>query len=136
MISHRVTEGTEDQQQRVNAITERIIGCAIEVHKQLGPGLLESVYESALCVELELARMRYQQRVPVSVSYKGHVLGDLRLDLLVEDLVVVEIKSVERIEPVFEAQVLSYLKLSGKRLGLLINFNNRLVKTGIQRFIL
>jgi GxxExxY protein len=136
MIRHRATEGTEEQQERVNAITERIIGCAIEVHKQPGPGLLESVYESAMCVELELADLQYQQQVPISVSYKGNAVGDLRLDLLVENLVVVEIKSVERIDPVFEAQVLSYLKLSGKRLGLLINFNNRLVKNGIQRFIL
>jgi len=136
MISHGATESTETELERINSISERVIGCAIEVHKQLGPGLLESVYESALCVELELAGLRYQQQVPVSVSYKGRVVGDLRLDLLVENLVVVEIKSVERSEPVFEAQVLSYLKLSGKRLGLLINFNNRLVKTGIQRFIL
>jgi GxxExxY protein len=136
MISHRATESTETELERINSISERVIGCAIEVHKQLGPGLLESVYESALCVELQLAGLQYQQQVPVSVSYKGHLIGDLRLDLLAENLVVVEIKSVERTEPVFEAQVLSYLKLSGKRLGLLINFNNRLVKTGIQRFIL
>ena len=136
MISHRATENTETELDRINSISQGIIGCAIEVHKLLGPGLLESVYESALCVELGLAGLQYQQQVPVSVSYKGHVIGDLRLDLLVENLVVVEIKSVERIEPVFEAQILSYLKLSGKKLGLLINFNNRLVKTGIQRFIL
>jgi GxxExxY protein len=136
MISHRGTESTEVQLERINAITERVIGCSIEVHKQLGPGLLESIYESALCVELELAGLHYQQQVPVSVSYETRVIGDLRLDLLVENLVVVEIKSVERIEPVFEAQVLTYLKLSGKRVGLLINFNSRLLKTGIQRFIL
>lgn len=136
MLSHRATESTEIELERINSISERVIGCAIEVHKQLGPGLLESIYEAAFCVELELAGLQYQQQVPVSVSYKGHVIGDLRLDLLVENLVVIEIKSVERIEPVFEAQVLSYLKLSGKRLCLLINFNNRLVKTGIQRFIL
>jgi GxxExxY protein len=136
MLSHSATENTETELERINFISERVIGCAIEVHKQLGPGLLESVYESALCVELGLAGLQFQQQVPVSVSYKGRVIGDLRLDLLVENLVVIEIKSVDRIEPVFEAQILSYLKLSGKRLGLLINFNNRLVKTGIQRFIL
>jgi len=136
MLSHKATENTETELKRINSISERVIGCAIEVHKQLGPGLLESVYESALCVELELAGLQFQQQVPLSVSYKGRVIGDLRLDLLVENLVVIEIKSVDRIEPVFEAQILSYLKLSGKRLGLLINFNNRLVKTGIQRFIL
>ena len=117
-------------------MTERIIGCGIEVHKQLGPGLLESIYESALCVELELAGLRYERQVPVSVSYKARNIGDLRLDLVVENLVLVEIKSVERIEPVFEAQVLTYLKISGKKVGLLINFNSRLLKTGIQRFVL
>src|SRR5579859_4840233 len=105
MLSHRVTEGTEQQEKQINAITERIIGCAIEVHRHLGPGLLESVYESALCVELELSGLQYQRQVPVCVTYKGHVVGELRLDLLVENCVVVEMKSVERIEPVFEAQI-------------------------------
>jgi len=136
MISHRATESTEVELERINALTKRIIGCAIEVHRQLGPGLLESIYESALCVELELAGLQFQRQVPVSVPYKTHIIGDLRLDLLVENLVVVEIKSAERIESVFEAQVLTYLKVSGKKVGLLINFNSRLLKTGIQRFIL
>ncbi len=136
MISHRATESTEVELERINALTKRIIGCAIEVHRQLGPGLLESIYESALCVELELAGLQFQRQVPVSVPYKTQIIGDLRLDLLVENLVVVEIKSVERIESVFEAQVLTYLKVSGKKVGLLINFNSRLLKTGIQRFIL
>ena len=136
MISHRATESTEEKLERVNALTERIIGCAIEVHRQLGPGLLESIYESALCIELSLAGLRFERQVPVAVSYKSQIIGDLRLDLLVENLVVVEIKSVERIEAVFEAQVLTYLKVSRKKVGLLINFNSRLLKTGIQRFIL
>ncbi len=136
MLSHRATESTEVKLETINAMTERIIGYGIEVHKQLGPGLLESIYESALCVELELAGLRYERQVPVSVSYKTRTIGDLRLDLVVENLVLVEIKSVERIEPVFEAQVLTYLKVSGKKVGLLINFNSRLLKTGIQRFIL
>lgn len=136
MISHRDTESTEVELERINALTEQIIGCAIEGHRQLGPGLLESIYESALCVELDLAGLHYERQVPVSVSYKTRIVGDLRLDLVVENLVVAEIKSVERIEPVFEAQALTYLKVSGKRVGLLINFNSRLLKTGIQRFIL
>jgi GxxExxY protein len=136
MLSHRATESTEVKLETINAMTERIIGCGIEVHRQLGPGLLESIYESALCVELDLAGLRYERQVPVSVSYKSRNIGDLRLDLVVENLVLVEIKSVERIEPVFEAQVLTYLKVSGKKVGLLINFNSRLLKTGIQRFIL
>jgi GxxExxY protein len=136
MISHRATESTEADLDRINALTERIIGCAIEVHRQLGPGLLESIYESALCVELGLAGLQFQRQVPVSISYKSQVIGDLRLDLVIENLVVAEIKSVERMEPLFEAQVLTYLKVSGKKVGLLINFNSRLLKTGIQRHIL
>jgi GxxExxY protein len=119
-----------------NAITERIIKCAIEVHKQLGPGLLESVYEDGMTVEFELDGLHYKRQVKLPVIYKGRQLGEYRLDLLVEDLVVVEIKSVERYDPVFEAQVLTYLKLTQKRVGLLINFNSRLVKDGIKRFIL
>ena len=119
-----------------NAITERIIKCAIEVHKQLGPGLLESIYEDAMTVEFELEGLRYSQQVKLPVIYKGRELGELKLDLLVEDMVVVEVKSVERYDPVFEAQVLTYLKLTKKRVGLLINFNSRLVKDGIKRFIL
>jgi GxxExxY protein len=136
MISHRATESTEADLDRINALTERIIGCAIEVHRQLGPGLLESIYESALCVELGLAGLQFQRQAPVSISYESQVIGDLRLDLVIENLVVAEIKSVERMEPLFEAQVLTYLKVSGKKVGLLINFNSRLLKTGIQRFIL
>lgn len=119
-----------------NAITERIIKCAIEVHKQLGPGLLENIYEEAISVEFELDGLHYIQQFRLPVLYKGRVLGEYRLDLLVEDMVVLEIKSVERYDPVFEAQVLTYLKLTQKRVGLLINFNSRLVKDGIKRFIL
>jgi len=119
-----------------NAITERIIRCAIEVHKQLGPGLLENIYEEAIVVEFEFDGLHYIQQFKLPVLYKGRVLGEYRLDLLVEDMVVVEIKSVERYDPVFEAQVLTYLKLTQKRVGLLINFNSRLVKDGIKRFIL
>ena len=136
MISHGATECTEPSLEKVNAITERVIGCAIEVHRQLELGLLESIYEAALCIELERTGIGFERQLPFSVSYKGCVIGDLRLDLLVEQLVVVEIKSVERIEPLFGAQILRYLKISGKRVGLLINFNSRLLRTGIQRFIL
>jgi len=120
----------------INMLTEKIIGCAIAVHKQLGAGLLESLYENALCIELKDAGLRFERQVAIPVVYKGQLVGDHRLDLVVEDLVVVELKSVERIEPVFEAQVLTYLKISGKKVGLLINFNSRLLTQGIQRFIL
>lgn len=130
--------GVADDQdlQKVNALTERIIGCAIQVHKQLGPGLLEAIYESALCVEFDAEGLRYQRQVEVPVKSRGKVIGQHRLDLIVEGAVVVELKSVERIDPVFEAQVLTYLRISGKKVGLLINFNSGLLKEGIQRFVL
>ena len=113
--------------QDVNTLTESIIGCAIEVHRQLGPGLLEGIYESALCVELESAGLRYQRQLVFPVVYKGKNLGEYRLDIMVEDAVVVEIKSVERFDPVFEAQILTYLRITGKKVGLLLNFNSRLL---------
>lgn len=120
----------------VNQITEKIIGCAIEVHRGLGPGLLEAIYEEALCVEFEEARIQYRRQFLVPILYKGRRLGDSRIDLLVEDAVIVEVKSVERFDPVFEAQVLTYLRVTGKRVGLLINFNSRLLRDGIKRFVL
>ena len=126
--------GSEDLE-RLNALTEKIIGCAIQVHKHLGPGLLESLCESALCLEFEVAGLRHQRQVAIPVRYRGQLIGEHRLDLIVEDTVV-ELKSVERIEPIFEAQVLTYLRISGKKAGLLINFNSRLLTGGIQRFVL
>jgi len=98
--------------------------------------LLENIYESALCIELEAAKLKYGQQVVIPVIYKGKQIGENRIDLIVENEVVVEIKSVERFDPVFEAQVLTYLKITGKKVGLLINFNSRLLKDGIKRFIL
>ncbi len=120
----------------INKITEKIIGCAIEVHRNLGPGLLENIYEEALCVEFGLQKIHYQRQVCIPVNYKDKVIGEYRLDLLVEDTVVVELKSVERHDPVFEAQILTYLRITGKRVGLLINFNSKLLKEGVKRFIL
>lgn len=117
-------------------LTEKIIGCAIEVHRVLGPGLLEASYEAALAIEFENARIRFQQQLILPVFYKGRPIGDHRLDFVVEDAVILELKSVERFDPIFEAQVLTYLRLSGKRRGLLINFNSRLLKDGIKRFVL
>ena len=122
--------------EELNRLTERIIGCAIEVHRHLGPGLLESVYEEALCVEFGLQSIHYVRQVTVPENYQGREIGEYRIDLLVEDCVVVEIKSVERHDPVFEAQVLTYLRVTGKKVGLLINFNSKLLKDGIKRLIL
>ena len=117
-------------------LTEKIIGCAIEVHRQLGPGLLESTYESALAVELELSKLQFQRQAAYPISYKGRIIGEHRLDLLVEKAVIVEIKSVDRHNLLFEAQVLAYLKITGLRRALLINFNSRLLKEGVKRFVL
>jgi len=117
-------------------ITEKIIGCAIEVHRNLGPGLLEQIYESALCIELELSGLKYKRQSTFPLIYKKRPIGEHRIDLIVDDAVVVEIKSVERFDPVFEAQLLTYLKITGKKVGLLINFNSKLLKQGIKRLIL
>ena len=119
-----------------NPVTERVIKCAIEVHRQLGPGLLESIYEEALDIECLIDGLDVQRQLKIPLLYRGKTIGEYKPDMVINDLVVVEIKSVERFDPVFEAQVLTYLKITRKRVGLLINFNSRLVKDGIKRFIL
>ena len=120
----------------MNHLTEQIIGCAIEVHRQLGPGLLESIYERALLFELKALGVPAESQVLVPIIYKGERLGEHRMDIVVDGKVIVELKAVDRIEPVFEAQLLSYLKLTNQRLGLLINFNVPVLKNGIKRVIL
>ncbi|HMG75916.1 MAG TPA: GxxExxY protein [Pyrinomonadaceae bacterium] len=124
------------ESEALKRLTERIIGCAIEVHRQLGPGLLEGTYEAALCIELQLAGLNFVRQPVFPVVYKGQVIGEYRLDLIVEDTVIVEIKSVERFDPIFEAQVLTYLRVTGKGIGLLMNFNSRLLRDGIKRYVL
>jgi len=123
-------------QEKRDSLTEKIIGCTIEVHRTLGPGLLEQTYESALCVELQLAGLKFQRQLVVPVVYKGQPVGDYRLDLVVENLVIIEIKSVDRFDSVFEAQLLTCLKITGLKRGLLLNFNSRLLKDGIKRLVL
>ena len=120
----------------LNVLTEKIIGCAIEVHRALGPRLLESVYESALCIELEDNGISFERQKILPVSYKQKSIGEFRTDLIAEKTVLLELKSVERFDPVFEAQILSYMRLGSYRLGLRINFNSRLLKDGIKRYIL
>jgi GxxExxY protein len=117
-------------------LTRRIIACAIEVQKKLGPGLLEKLYKEAMMIELELNGLKVQKNVQTPVEYKGRPIGDYYIDLLVEDSVILELKSVERHDPVFESQILSYMRLTGKKVGLLINFNSKMVKDGIKRFVL
>jgi GxxExxY protein len=122
--------------EEINKITEKIIGCAIEVHKNLGPGLLESIYEKALCIELETSGIKFEKQKIINVTYKNRYIGDFKIDILVEDDVVLELKSVERHDPVFEAQILGYMKLGKYKIGLLINFNSKLLIDGIKRYIL
>ena len=127
----RYREPDED----VDELARRVIGAAIEVHRHLGPGFLEGVYEEALCLELSLREIPFDRQRPIGVDYKGHLVGQGRLDLLVGDRLLIELKAVEIVMPVHKAQVLTYLKLTGHRLGLLINFNVPLLKDGIRRII-
>ena len=117
-------------------LTRRIIACAIEVHKRLGPGLLEKLYKESMAIEMELCGLKVEKNVKVAVEYKGKPIGEYFIDILVEDSVILEQKSVDRHDPVFEAQILSYMKLTKKKVGLLINFNSKMVKDGIKRFVL
>ncbi len=117
-------------------VTERIIACAMEVHSALGPGLLESIYESALEREFELRKVLYQRQKEIGLQYKGKEIGNHRIDYLVEDNVIVELKAVESLNKIHEAQLLTYLKVMDKKIGLLINFNVEHLKQGIKRLVL
>ncbi|HEY3102453.1 MAG TPA: GxxExxY protein [Pyrinomonadaceae bacterium] len=121
----------------LNRITSEVIGAAIEVHRQLGPGLLESSYRECLCRELLLRGIPFEREKPLPLEYKGiHVGCGYRLDLLVAGSVVVEVKAIEALAPIHEAQLLTYLRIGGWRMGLLINFNVAVLKSGIRRRIL
>lgn len=121
---------------KINEISGAIVDCALRVHKALGPGLLESVYESALVHELRKQGFSVERQVGIPVIYDGFPLGiGFRIDLLVENLIVVELKSIEEVSAVHKKQLLTYLKLSGKPLGLLINFGETLLKSGITRIV-
>jgi GxxExxY protein len=117
-------------------LTEKIIGAAIEVHRVLGPCLLESIYEEALCVEMQLRGIPFQRQVEIDVNYKGHLLKGQRIDLLVADEVIVELKSVTHLPDMAIAQALSYLKATGLKRALLINFGERRLVNGIKRLSL
>jgi GxxExxY protein len=122
--------------QKADELSREIIGAAIEVHKRLGPGLLESAYEECLCCELSLRGIEFKRQLPLPVIYKGQKLDcGYRLDMLVEDLVIIEVKAIEEICPIHEAQLLTYLRLRNSWLGLIINFNVLLLKDGIRRLV-
>ena len=125
--------GVEEQ---LDPITARIIGCAIQVHRSLGPGLLESVYQRALAIEFTHSQVAFESRRRISITYRGEKLGDFEPDFIVENQVVVEVKSATAHDRVFDAQVLTYLRLTGLKTGLLLNFGRPVLKDGIKRFVL
>lgn len=120
----------------LDQLATEVIGAALEVHRALGPGYVESVYEEALCIEIEIRKIPFERQVRIGVEYKGHTVGEGRLDLLVARMLPVELKAVEVLAPIHQAQLLSYLRMSHMQLGLLINFNVPLLKHGIKRVIL
>ncbi|MFC1581161.1 GxxExxY protein [Thermodesulfobacteriota bacterium] len=120
----------------INALSSKIIGAAIEVHKAFGPGLLESAYEECLCHELTLRGMLFKRQKPLDLEYKGRKLScGYRLDIVVENQIILELKSCEKIEPIHKAQLLTYLKITGIHLGLILNFNNVVMREGIVRVV-
>jgi GxxExxY protein len=112
-----------------------VIGTALEVHRVLGPGFFESVYEVAMAIELELRRIPFERQKRINVPYKGHSIGEGRLDFFVQNSLIVELKAAEKLLPIHQAQLMSYLKATGCRLGLLINFHERLLKDGVRRVV-
>lgn len=134
MFTAEIAESAEKRE--VNQVTQEIIGAAIEVHRALGPGLLESAYEACMVQELLERRLRVERQKALPVVYRGVRLDcGYRIDLLVQGQVVVEVKAVDRLQPIHEAQILSYLKLSGCKVGLLINFNVKLLREGVRRLV-
>ena len=124
------------EKEHLNQLGKQILNASIAVHREMGHGLLESVYEKCLMKEFELREISVQNQVQIPLLYKGYRLrNEFRIDLLVEDEIIIEIKSAEQMHPVYEAQLISYLKLSGKQLGYLINFNVPLLKDGFKRFV-
>jgi GxxExxY protein len=120
----------------INRLSHVVIGRAIEVHKELGPGLLESAYEECLAHELQMASLKFERQKPIALTYKKVSLDcGYRIDFVIEDRLVVEVKSVEILMPILDAQILTYMKLAQKPLGLLMNFNAVMLKDGIKRFI-
>ena len=122
--------------QSLDQLAHSVIGAAIDVHREIGPGFLESVYQNALCYELGLRKIAHEAQAPAPVTYKGYAVGEGRIDILVEKRLIVELKAVEAYEAIHQAQVISYLKAMRLSLGLLINFNMPILKDGIRRVVL
>ena len=138
-MSELTTEDTEhaEMMKNLNQLTEAIIGAAMEVHRTLGPGLLESTYEMCLCRELSIRGISFERQVPIAVEYKGVKLDcGYRADIVVDGMILVEIKAIDSLLRIHDAQLLSYLKLGGWKIGLLINFNVEMLKNGLRRRVL
>jgi GxxExxY protein len=133
MNTLRVTSTLPDD---LEILIREVIGCCVMVHRELGPGLLERVYPRAIAIDLDDRGIRYSTEKTVPIQYRGKLLCHQRIDLLVDDRLVVEVKSVERLNPIHMAQVINYLRVTGTRAGLLINFNVPLLKQGIRRIVL
>ncbi|NJM71936.1 MAG: GxxExxY protein [Scytonema sp. RU_4_4] len=137
-MNRRGAENAERRElgEEMRQLTGAVIGAAIEVHRLLGPGFLESVYHKALEVEFQMRGISYKSKPPVAVNYKGYQVGEGELDFLISDVLIVELKAVDKLAPIHEAQVISYLKMTNQYLALLINFNVPVLKEGIKRIIL
>ena len=136
-MNHGGTESTEKGiPAELNKLATRVIGAALEVHRELGPGYLESVYDAALEIQFRENGIGYERQKPIAVSYKGQLVGQARLDFYIESMLVLEVKAVESLAPVHRAQLISYLKITHCRIGLVINFNERLLRDGIMRVAL
>lgn len=136
LISNLLSTTKQEPDAELDRLARLVIGAAIEVHRQLGPGLLESVYENALCIEFDLREIPFTRQPGVGITYKGRPVGKGKLDLLVGNRLIIELKSVERLAPIHSAQMISYLKMTKRNLGLLINFNVPTLKEGIKRVVL
>ncbi len=139
-VAKDAKEGKEGEmtepRKRVDELAHQVIGAAIEVHRLLGPGFLESVYEEALAIEFDLRNIAYERQKPIVLQFKGKIVGDSRLDFLVGGELVVEIKAIEAIHPIYPAKVIHYLKTCELELGLIINFHVVLLRDGIKRVVL
>jgi GxxExxY protein len=136
LIAKLLKPERHEPDRELDRLAHQVIGAAIEVHRQLGPGLLEGVYEKAMCIEFELRGIPFRRQSGVGITYKGRAVGKGKLDLLVGERLIVELKAVEKLAPIHSAQMISYLRMTNRLLGLLINFNVSVLKEGIRRVVL
>lgn len=136
LIANLLKPKNQEPDEELDHLAHVVIGAAIEVHRQLGPGLLEGVYESALCIEFDLRKIPFRRQSGVGITYKGRPVGKGKVDLLVGERLIIELKAVEKLAPIHSAQMISYLRMTNRRLGLLINFNVPVLREGIKRVVL